>query len=75
MKNASIVFRMIRKKSIICLLCLVSYCAKGQELDQGHMRALPKNLNTIAVDMDFPGAMYLSDPALPVSNFKVIFKV
>ena len=38
MKHLSSVFRMTREKSIVCLLCLVGYYAKGQELDRqkGH---------------------------------------
>jgi hypothetical protein len=71
MKNASTMFRMTRETSIVCLLCLVGYYAKGQELEPRAYAALPKNLNTIAVAYGFSRGNVLTDPSLPVSNFKV----
>jgi hypothetical protein len=47
------------------------YCAKGQELEPRAYAALPKNLNTIAVGYGFSRGNVLTDPSLPVSNFKV----
>ena len=71
MKNASIVYRMTREKSIICVLCLLGYYANGQELEPRAYAAFPKNLNTIAVGYGFSRGNVLTDPSLPVSNFKV----
>jgi Putative MetA-pathway of phenol degradation len=64
---------MIRKKEIAWLLCLGSLChyAEGQELEPRVYAALPKNLNTIAVGYGFSRGNVLSDPSLPISDFKV----
>src|SRR5215467_9281770 len=70
MKHLSSVFRMTREKSIVCLLCLVGYYAKGQELEPRAYAALPKNLNTIAVAYGFSRGNVLTDPSLPITNFK-----
>src|SRR5262244_1228888 len=61
---------MIRGTSIICLLCLIGYCAKGQELEPRAYAALPKNLNMIAVGYGLSRGNVLTDPSLPISNFK-----
>lgn len=62
---------MTRRKSIIFLLCLISYYAKGQELEPRAYAALPKNLNTIAVGYGLQRGNVLTDPSLPISDFKV----
>ena len=62
---------MTRRKCIIFLLCLVSYCAKSQELEPRAYAALPKNLNTIAVGYGLQRGNVLTDPSLPISDFKV----
>jgi hypothetical protein len=62
---------MTRRKSIIFLLCLVSYYAKGQELEPRAYAALPKNLNTIAVGYGLQRGNVLTDPSLPISDFKI----
>ena len=64
---------MIRKKGVTWLLCLGSiyYYAEGQELEPRAYAAFPKNLNTIAVGCGFSSANVLTDPSLPVSNFKI----
>ena len=61
------------RKGITCLLCLGSLCfyAKGQELEPRAYAALPKNLNTIAVGYGFSRGNVLTDPSLPVTNFKI----
>ena len=64
---------MIGRKNVAWLLFLGSfcYCAQGQELEPRAYAALPKNLNTIAVGYGFSRGNVLTDPSLPVSNFKV----
>jgi hypothetical protein len=62
---------MTRRKSIIFLLCLVRYYAKGQELEPRAYAALPKNLNTIAVGYGLQRGNVLTDPSLPISDFKI----
>jgi len=63
---------MIRKKGVTWLLCLGSiyYCAEGQELEPRAYAAFPKNLNTIAVGYGLSRGNVLTDPSLPISNFK-----
>ena len=59
-------------KEITCLLCLgLCYYAKSQELEPRAYAALPKNLNTIAVAYGFSRGNVLTDPSLPISDFKV----
>jgi hypothetical protein len=62
---------MTKEKSIICVVCLLSYYANSQELDPRAYAALPKNLTTIAVGYGFSRGNVLTDPSLPVSNLKV----
>src|SRR6185503_14251629 len=59
-------------KETTCLLCLgLCYYAKSQELEPRAYAALPKNLNTIAVAYGFSRGNVLTDPSLPMSDFKV----
>jgi hypothetical protein len=62
---------MIRGKSLIYLLYVVSYYANGQELEPRAYAAVPKNLNTIAVGYGLTRGNVLTDPSLPITNFKV----
>jgi len=61
---------MISGKSIVFLLCLVGYYAEGQDLEPRVYAALPKNLNTIAVGYGLSRGNVLTDPSLPITNFK-----
>ena len=63
---------MIRKKGVTWLLCLGSifYYAEAQELEPRAYAAFPKNLNTIAVGYGLSRGNVLTDPSLPISNFK-----
>jgi hypothetical protein len=49
---------------------VVGYYAKGQELEPRAYAAFPKNLNTIAVGYGLSRGNVLTDPSLPISNFK-----
>jgi hypothetical protein len=49
----------------------LSYAPNGQELELGAYAALPKNLNTIAVAYGFSRGNVLTDPSLPISDFKI----
>jgi len=53
------------------LLCLVGYYATGQELEPRAYAAFPKNLNTIAVGYGLSRGNVLTDPSLPITDFKV----
>jgi Putative MetA-pathway of phenol degradation len=63
---------MLRRKSLLlCFLGFVGYSANGQELEPRAYAALPKNLNAIAIAYAFSRGNVLTDPSLPISNFKV----
>lgn len=62
---------MLRVKILACLVCLAGYHCKGQELEPRAYAALPKNLNAIAIAYAFSRGNVLTDPSLPISNFKV----
>ena len=62
---------MLRVKILVCLVCLASYHCKSQELEPRAYTALPKNLNAVAIAYAFSLGNVLTDPSLPISNFKV----
>ena len=62
---------MLRVKILACLVCLAGYHCKGQELEPRAYAALPKNLNAAAIAYAFSRGNVLTDPSLPISNFKV----
>jgi len=62
---------MLRVKILACLVCLAGYHCKGQELEPRAYAALPKNLNAVAIAYAFSRGNVLTDPSLPISNFKV----
>ena len=62
---------MIRRKSLLYLLCLVSYYSQSQELEPRAYAALPKDLNVIAVGYGLTRGNVLTDPSLPITDFKV----
>jgi len=64
---------MVRIKNLlVCLLTLgAGYNASSQELEPRAYAALPKNLNAIAFAYAFSRGNVLTDPSLPISNFKI----
>jgi hypothetical protein len=62
---------MIKGSGFVCFLCLASYYAESQELEPRAYAALPKNLNAFAVGYGLSRGNVLTDPSLPIANFKV----
>lgn len=58
-------------RNLLCLFCLVSFYANGQELEPRVYAALPKNLNAVAFAYGLSRGNVLTDPSLPVTDFKV----
>src|SRR5215467_2691666 len=59
------------KNLLLCLLGFIGCYANGQELEPRAYAALPKNLNAVAIAYAFSRGNVLTDPSLPISNFKV----
>lgn len=62
---------MANKKIIIGLLCFNSLFGISQELEPRLYANLPKKLNVAAIGYGFSKGNVLTDPALPIENFKI----